>query len=70
LRANGSRERAPDDRFREAIQSRRNMQDYWIASSLTLLAMTRSGPVRPVIASEAKQSMSKPDKVSDGLLRR
>ncbi|HTE98457.1 MAG TPA: hypothetical protein VK621_07450, partial [Bradyrhizobium sp.] len=31
LRANGSRECAPDDRLREAIQSR---QQEWIASSL------------------------------------
>jgi hypothetical protein len=37
LRANGSRECAPDDRFREAIQ---NPRADWIASSPTLLAMT------------------------------
>jgi len=37
LRANGSRECAPDDRLRKAIQS--DTED-WIASSLTLLAMT------------------------------
>jgi hypothetical protein len=38
LRANGSRECAPDDRLREAIHSAANEE--WIASSLTLLAMT------------------------------
>jgi hypothetical protein len=38
LRANGSRECAPDDRLREAIQSAAK-QD-WIASSQVLLAMT------------------------------
>ena len=37
LRANGSRERAPDDRLREAIQSD---AQHWIASSHALLAMT------------------------------
>ncbi len=37
LRANGSRERAPDDRLREAIHSGKKN---WIASSLSLLAMT------------------------------
>jgi hypothetical protein len=37
LRANGSRERAPDDRLREAIQCRK---EDWIASSQELLAMT------------------------------
>jgi hypothetical protein len=37
LRANGSRERAPDDRLREAIQ---NGATNWIASSQELLAMT------------------------------
>jgi DNA-binding transcriptional ArsR family regulator len=39
LRANGSRERAPDDRLREAIQSV-PAETVWIASELTLLAMT------------------------------
>jgi hypothetical protein len=38
LRANGSRERAPDDRLREAIHSAANEE--WIASSLSLLAIT------------------------------
>jgi len=37
LRANGSRECAPDDRLREAIQK---PQADWIASSQVLLAMT------------------------------
>src|ERR1700684_3828044 len=37
LRAHGSRERAPDDRLHEAIQF---LLQYWIASSLPLLAMT------------------------------
>jgi hypothetical protein len=32
LRANGSRERAPDDRLREAIDP--SVQEVWIASSL------------------------------------
>jgi hypothetical protein len=36
LRANGSRECAPDDRLREAI---RDLSRDWIASSLLLLAM-------------------------------
>jgi hypothetical protein len=40
LRANGSRERAPDDRLREAIQSAAK-QD-WIASSQVLLAMRKA----------------------------
>jgi hypothetical protein len=68
LRANGSRECAPDDRLREAIQSRKKG---WIASSLTLLAMT--GPdtgarsFETVIASEAKQSRAAR---KNGLLRR
>jgi hypothetical protein len=34
LRANGSRERAPDDRRREAIQRHRGKTEAWIASSL------------------------------------
>jgi hypothetical protein len=38
LRANGSRECAPDDRLREAIHGA--AEELWIASSLTLLAMT------------------------------
>src|ERR1700710_1069397 len=38
LRANGSRQCAPDDRLREAIQL---LCERWIASSLTLLAMTQ-----------------------------
>jgi hypothetical protein len=38
LRANGSRERAPDDRLHEAIH--RAAKEVWIASSLPLLAMT------------------------------
>ena len=38
LRANGSRECAPDDRLREAIHLPARMN--WIASSLSLLAMT------------------------------
>jgi hypothetical protein len=46
LRANGSREYAPDDRLREAIQSRKKG---WIASSLTLLAMTGRIPAQGVL---------------------
>jgi len=43
LRANGSRECAPDDRLREAIQSRN--QD-WIASSRSLSSgRPKAGPV-------------------------
>ena len=38
LRANGSRECAPDDRLREAIHG--SAKQVWIASSLALLAMT------------------------------
>jgi hypothetical protein len=38
LRANGSRECAPDDRLREAIQNA--TKEDWIASSQALLAMT------------------------------
>jgi hypothetical protein len=38
LRANGSRECAPDDRLREAIQLYQRKS--WIASSQVLLAMT------------------------------
>jgi hypothetical protein len=38
LRANGSRERAPDDRLSEAIHLA--AKEEWIASSRTLLAMT------------------------------
>src|SRR6266576_2472096 len=40
LRANGWRERAPDDRLREAIHL--PARQVWIASSLSLLAMTNS----------------------------
>jgi hypothetical protein len=40
LRANGSRERAPDDRLREAIHVKTEQGASWIASSRTLLAMT------------------------------
>src|SRR3977135_53698 len=40
LRANGSRECAPDDRLREAIQLVRSDHESWIASSQALLAMT------------------------------
>jgi hypothetical protein len=40
LRANGSRECAPDDRLREAIQLWRSETESWIASSQGLLAMT------------------------------
>jgi hypothetical protein len=53
LRANGSRECAPDDRLREAIQKARKKS--WIASSQELLAMTGRDfrqPL-PVIASAA-----------------
>src|SRR5258707_2405770 len=46
LRANGSRECAPDDRLREAIH--RSAKKEWIASSLTLLAMTTS--IRDLVA--------------------
>jgi hypothetical protein len=42
LRTNGSRECAPDDRLREAIHLAARPDEVWIASSLTLLAMTRS----------------------------
>jgi hypothetical protein len=38
LRANGSHECAPDDRLREAIHS--VVKEEWIASSLSLFAMT------------------------------
>ena len=40
LRADGSRERAPDDRLRKAIHKRRAVEHGWIASSPMLLAMT------------------------------
>jgi hypothetical protein len=40
LRATGSRECAPDDRLREAIHSVTKKE--WIASSLTLRAMTKT----------------------------
>jgi hypothetical protein len=45
LRANGSRERAPDDRLREAIHLAAWME--WIASSLSLLAMTAQPASHP-----------------------
>ena len=38
LRANGSREYVPDDRLSEAIHAAE--KEEWIASSLSLLAMT------------------------------
>jgi hypothetical protein len=41
LRANGSRECAPDDRLREAIHLA--AKEVWIASSASLLAMTAEG---------------------------
>ncbi len=62
---------------RETVQDAR-----WISSSLTLLAMTNPGPRLAVIASQrvrakrgpmtgsAKQSIARPNKVPDGLLRR
>jgi hypothetical protein len=40
LRATGSRECAPDDRLREAIQFSNITKKSWIASSQVLLAMT------------------------------
>ena len=40
LRANGSRECAPDDRLREAIHAKPEKE--WIASSQVLLAMTEN----------------------------
>src|SRR2546422_8088102 len=40
LRANGSRECAPDDKLREAIH--KAARKVWIASSLALLAMTKA----------------------------
>src|SRR5438876_7047566 len=40
LRANGSRECAPDDKLREAIHDATTEE--WIASSLLLLAMTKT----------------------------
>jgi hypothetical protein len=46
LRANGSRECAPDDRLREAIQLWARRKESWIASSLSLLAKTVSRPRR------------------------
>ena len=36
----GRREAPPDDRLREAIQTGREARKDWIASELTLLAMT------------------------------
>jgi hypothetical protein len=38
LRANGSRECAPDDKLREAIQLLRSKEESWIASSLSAFA--------------------------------
>src|SRR5258708_36467070 len=46
LRANGSRECAPDDRLREAIHTGAAAR-LWIASSQVLLAMTGSASTRP-----------------------
>jgi hypothetical protein len=51
LRANGSRDCAPDDRLREAIH--RAAKKDWIASSLALIAMTRKR-IREPIVQEAK----------------
>jgi hypothetical protein len=45
LRANGPGECPPDDRLREAIQSRAIKN--WIASSQVLLAMTVEAPCSP-----------------------
>jgi hypothetical protein len=45
LRANGSRERAPDDRLHEAIHL--TAWTEWIASSLSLLAMTAKLVIEP-----------------------
>jgi hypothetical protein len=47
LRANGSRECAPDDRLRGAIQLWRRDTESWIASSQMLLAMTGKSPRSP-----------------------
>ena len=49
LRANGSRECAPDDRLREAIHAFLNTEQ-WIASSLSLLAMTKATMRRASLA--------------------
>jgi hypothetical protein len=45
LRANGSRECAPDDRLREAIHLA--PKEEWIASSFALLAMTSVSKFAP-----------------------
>ena len=47
MRANGSRERAPDDRLREAIQ--KPLEKVWIASELALLAMTVKSVFEPKV---------------------
>jgi hypothetical protein len=47
LRANGSRECAPDDGLREAIHLAAWTE--WIASSLPLFAMTAKSVIEPVI---------------------
>src|SRR5271168_667476 len=56
LRANGSRECAPDDGLREAIHFTAQKEE-WIASSLSLLAMTVDttlGPATAIRPSPAK----------------
>src|SRR3954452_10017823 len=58
LRANGSRECAPDDRLREAIQLPSPGQESWIASSQTFLAMTRSQITAICLFSKSVTSIS------------
>jgi hypothetical protein len=69
LRANGSRERAPDDRLREAIQ--KATKEDWIASSQALLAMTAL-MLRPDHQRHCELLRSNPEKQKrkTGLLRR
>src|SRR5258708_2860674 len=67
LRANGSRECAPDDRLREAIQLWRRATESWIASSQVLLAMTaRYGlPISRRNASELCMKLPPPEGVGN-----
>ena len=66
LRANGSRERAPDDRLREAIHLTAAPVVSWIASSQALLAMTL-WELRLISTSRYASAFSRHD-VARGLL--
>jgi len=65
LRANGSRERAPDDKLREAIHSHKERVDCFVAS---LLAMTADSHFCPDSSSRPGRNMLRRASSSNGSL--